>query len=171
MKRLLLPSILWAVLVSSLVALPLTAVIFQQSAKLAKEVAAWNKQCGDKPYYDDVCMKKRYKISGELGEFVALVNDELDGLRDISPNAPDFFVKESNGRRKIMKLEACNALHIIKCLGVPESDPQCSGESATIEEEKASLQAEYKQTHAAFDGQWISLHATVSPAPKKSEPK
>lgn len=171
MKRLLLPSILWAVLVSSLVALPLTAVIFQQSAKLAKEVAAWNKQCGDKPYYDDVCMKKRYKISGELGEFVALVNDELNGLRDISPNAPDFFVKESNGRRKIMKLEACNALHIIKCLGVPESDPQCSGESAAIEEEKASLQAEYKQTHAAFDGQWISLRATVSPAPKKPESK
>jgi hypothetical protein len=167
MKRLLLPSILGAVLVSSLVALPLTAVIFQQSAKLAKEVAAWNKQCGDKPYYDDVCMKKRYKISGELGEFVALVNDELDGLRDISPNAPDSFVKESNGRRKIMELEARNALNIIKCLGVPESDPQCSGESAAIDEERTALQDAYTQTHAAFDGKWISLRATISPPPKK----
>src|SRR5580704_4799463 len=159
MKRLLLPSILGAVLVSSLVALPLTVVIFQQSAKLAKEVAAWNTQCGDKPYYDDACMKKRYKISGELGEFVALVNDELGGLRDISPGAPDSFVKESNGRRKIMELEARNALHIIKCLGVAATEPQCNAESAAIDEEKASLQAEYEQTHAAFDGQWISLRA------------
>jgi len=172
MKRVLLLPILALALVSSLVALPLTVVIFQQSAKLAKEVAAWNKQCGDKPYYDDACMKKRYKISGELGEFVALVNDELDGLRGpISPDAPDSFVKESNGRRKIMELEARNALHIIKCLGVPASDPQCSAELAAIDEEKASLQAEYRQTHAAFDGQWISLRVTVSPAPKKSQSK
>jgi hypothetical protein len=171
MKRLLLPSILGAVLVSSLVALPLTVVIFQQSAKLAKEVAAWNTQCGDKPYYDDACMKKRYMISGELGEFVALVNDELGGLRDISPGAPDSFVKESNGRRKIMELEARNALHIIKCLGVAATEPQCNAESAAIDEEKASLQAEYEQTHAAFDGQWISLRATVSPAPKKPQSK
>ena len=171
MKRLLLLSVLALIFVSSVVALPLTVVIFQQSAKLAKEVAAWNKQCGDKPYYDDVCMKKRYKISGELGEFVALVNNELDSLRDINPTAPDFFVKESNGRRKIMELEARNALHIIKCLGVPESDPQCSGESAAIDEERTALQGAYTQTHAAFDGKWISLRATISPAPIKPQSK
>jgi hypothetical protein len=74
------------ILVPSLFALPLTALIFEQSAKLAAKVAAWNKQCGGKPTYDDACMKKRYALSGELGKFVALVNDELDGLRDISPD-------------------------------------------------------------------------------------
>jgi hypothetical protein len=155
------------ILIPSLFALPLTVLIFQQSAQLAKKVAAWNKQCGDKPSYDDVCMKKRYALSGELGKFVALVNDELDGLRDISPDASNDFVKEVTGRRKIMELEARNALYIIKCLGVPTSDPQCNAESAAIDEEKAALQAEYKQTHAAFDGKWISIRATVSPAPKK----
>jgi hypothetical protein len=167
MKRLLLTLILALTLIPSLFALPLTVLIFQQSAKLADEVAAWNKQCGDKPSYDDACMKKRYKISGELGQFVALVNNELEGLRDISPDASDDFVKEVTGRRKIMELEVRNALCIIKCLGVPASELHCSAESAAIDEEKAALQAEYKQTHAAFDGKWISLRASVSPAPKK----
>jgi len=155
------------ILIPSLFALPLTVLIFQQSAELAKKVAAWNKQCGDKPSYDDACMKKRYALSGELGKFVALVNDELDGLRNISPDASDDFVREVNGRRKIMEHEMRVALYDIKCLGVPASEPQCSVESAAIDEEKAALQAEYKQTHAAFDGKWISLRASVSPAPKK----
>src|SRR4029077_12111599 len=167
MKKLPVTVILALILISSLFALPLTVIIFQQSTELAKKVAAWNKQCGDKPSYDDACMKKRYKISRELGQFVALVNDELEGLRDISPNASDDSVKEFIGRRKIMELEVRNALYIIKCLGVPASEPQCSAESAAIDEEKAALQAEYKQTHAAFDGKWISLRATISPAPKK----
>jgi hypothetical protein len=167
MKKLFLPSILALILIPSLFALPLTVLIFNQSAELAKKVAAWNKQCGDKPSYDDACMKKRYALSGDLGKFVALVNDELNGLRDISPDASDDFVKEVNGRRKIMEHEMHLALYGIKCLGVPASDPQCSAESAAIDEEKAALQAEYKQTHAAFDGKWISLHATVSPLPKK----
>ena len=152
-----------------LFALPLTALIFQQSAKLADEVAAWNKQCGEKPSYDDACMKKRYKISGELGQFVALVNDELESLRDVSPNASDDSIREFNGRRKIMELEVRNALCIIKCLGVPASDAQCSAESAAIDKEKAALEAEYKQTHARFDGKWISLRATISPAPKEKK--
>ena len=164
MKKLLL-AFLALTLISSLFALPLTVLIFQQSAKLADEVAAWNKQCGDKPSYDDACMKKRYKISGELGEFVALVNDELSG--SVSPDASDDFLKEYNGRRKIMEHEVRVALYDIKCLGRPASDPQCSVESAAIDAEKAALQAEYKQTHAVFDGTWISIPVTVSPRPKK----
>jgi hypothetical protein len=167
MKKLYLPFILALILIPSLFALPLTVLIFNQSAELAKKVAAWNKQCGVKPSYDDACMKKRYALGGELGKFVALVNDELNGLRDISPDASDDFVKEVNGRRKIMEHELRVALYDIKCLGVPASEPQCNAESAAIDEEKAALQAEYKQTHAAFDGEWISLRATVSPAPKK----
>ncbi len=165
MKRLLLTFILALILIACLFALPLTVLIFQESAKLADKVAAWNKQCGDKPSYDDVCMKKRYKISGELGEFVALVNDELSG--SVSPDASDDFVKEYNGRRKIMEHEVRVALYNIKCLGRPASDPQCSAESAAIDAEKAALQAEYKQTHAVFDGTWISIPVTVSPRPKK----
>jgi Protein of unknown function (DUF2845) len=157
--------VLALILIPPIFALPLTVTIFQQSAKLADEVATWNKQCGDKPSYDDVCMKKRYKISGELGQFVALVNDELEFLRGpVSADASDDFVQESNGRRKIMELEVRNALCIIKCLGVPASEPQCSAELAAIDEEKNALQAEYKETHAAFDGKWISLRASVSPA-------
>jgi hypothetical protein len=106
MKKLHLTFVMALILIPSLFALPLTVIIFQQSAKLADEVAAWNKQCGNKPSYDDACMKKRYKISGELGQFVALVNDELNGLRDISPNASDDSVKEFIGRRKIIELQA-----------------------------------------------------------------
>jgi hypothetical protein len=158
--------ILALIVIPSVFALPLTALIFQESAKLAKKVVAWNEQCGDKPYYDENCLKKRRALSGELGQFVSLVNDELITLGDVSPNASDQFVKESNGRRKIMELEIRNALHIIKCLGMA-SEPQCTAESAAIDEEKAALQAEYKQTHDVFDGTWISLRASVSPVPRK----
>lgn len=171
MKKLLLGFILALILIPDVFGLPLTALIFQQSAELARKVAAWNKQCADKPYYDEECTKKRSRLSGELGKFVALVNDELDAIRDISPDASDDFVKEVNGRRKIMELEVRNALHGIRCLGVPGSDPQCSAESAAIAEEKAALQAEYEQTHAVFDGTWISLRASVSPASKKPRKK
>ena len=157
--------ILAVILISSLFALPLTALIFQQSAELADKVAAWNKQCSNKPSYDDACMKKRYQISGELGKFVALVNDELNG--SVSADASDDFVKEFNGRRKIMEHEVRVALYNIKCLGRPASDPQCSAEWAAIDVEKTALQAEYKQTHAVFDGTWISIPVAVSPRPKK----
>jgi hypothetical protein len=164
MKRLLLTFILGLILISSLFALPLTALIFQQSAKLADKVSAWNKQCGDKPDYDEACMKKRHAISGELGQFVALVNDELNS--SVSPDASEDFLKEYNGRRKIMEHEVRVALYNIKCLGRPASDPQCSAESAAIDLEKAALQAEYKQTHAVFDGTWISIPVS-SLLPKK----
>ncbi len=109
-------------------------------------------------------MKKRYEISGELGQFIALVNDELNG--SVSADASDDFVKEYNGRRKIMEHEVRLALYNIKCLGRPASDPQCSAELAAIDVEKAALQAEYKQTHAVFDGTWISIPVS-SPLPKK----
>ncbi|MEY2491036.1 MAG: hypothetical protein QOC70_2978 [Verrucomicrobiota bacterium] len=165
MKKRLLTFLLALILIPSLFALPLTALIFKQSAKLADKVAAWNKQCGDKPYYDEACTKKRYALSAELGKFVAFVNDELSALRDISPDASADFIKETNGRRKIMELEIRIALYDMRCLGVSASDPQCSAEAAAIDAEKSALQAEYKQTHAAFDGNWISIPIS-SPAPK-----
>jgi hypothetical protein len=57
---------------------------------------------------------------------------------------------------------------LLNASGVPASEPKCSAESAAIDEEKAALQAEYKQTHAAFDGKWISLRVSVSPRPQKA---
>jgi hypothetical protein len=167
MKKVLITFSSALVLASFVFALPLTALIFQQSAKLASEVAAWNKECGQKTSYDEACDKKRYQISGDLGKFVAMVNDELAGLRDISPSASPDFVKEATGRRKIMELEVRNALHLIKCLGTPAGDAQCAGEAAAIEAEKVALQAEYKQTHAIFDQKWISVPVKMSPPPKK----
>jgi hypothetical protein len=167
MKKLLLPVILALIAIPSLMALPLTALVFQKSKELTDKVAAWNKQCGDKPD-DEKCTKKRHELSRELGEFAALVNDELNVLRGpVSENAPDSFLKEFNGRRKVMELEMRVALYNLKCLGAPAADPQCSAESAAIDAEKTALQAEYKQTHAAFDGKWISIPVTISPAPKK----
>ncbi len=75
-------------------------------------------------------------------------------------------VKEYNGQCKIMEHEVRVALYNIKCLGLPASDPQCSAESAAIDAEKTALQAEYKQTHAAFEGTWISIPVS-SPIPQK----
>ena len=166
MKKTLLAVVLTLILTSFLLAIPLTALIFQQSAQLADKVTAWSKQCRDKPSYDEACLKKRHEISGELGQFVALVNDELSALREpVSAEASDDFVMEFNGRRKIMEHEMRVALYDMKCLGVPASDPQCGAESAAIDVEKAALQTEYKQTHGVFDGKWISVR--VSPVPKK----
>ena len=142
------------VLILPVFAPPLTAIIFQESSRLADEVAAWTKQCGDKSFGDQTCMTKRYQISGDLGKFVALINDELAVLRSGNQDTAD---DESIGRRKIMELEARNALHVIRCLAAPASDTQCAKESAAIEEEKAALQTEYKATHARFDGKWIAI--------------
>jgi len=58
MKRLLLTFILAVILISSLFALPLTALIFQQSTEASEKVAAWNKQCGDKPSYERCLYEK-----------------------------------------------------------------------------------------------------------------
>lgn len=166
MKKLLLSFSTVLLVIPSLLALPLTVMVFQESAKLEKKVTDWNKQCGGKPYYDDACSKKRRALSAELGQFVALVNNELAGLRDISPDAPSDFVIEANGRRKIMEHEIRVALYRIKCLGTAADDRGCHAESVAIDKETESLAAEYRQTHAAFDGTWVSLHVSVSPAPK-----
>jgi hypothetical protein len=167
MKRLLLSFAFSLIFAASLLALPLTALIFQDSAKLTKDVATWNKQCGAKPYYDDACTQRRSEISARLGRFVALVNDELNALRDVSSDSSTDSLREFNGRRKIMELEVRSALHIIKCLGVPDSDAVCSAEAAAIANDKTGLEAEYEQTHAAFDGKWISIPvSSISPAPK-----
>jgi hypothetical protein len=72
MKQLLLTFIVALTLITSLSAIPLTQLIMKESDRLTGKVEAWNKQCGGKPSYDEDCMKKRYKLCGELGTFVAL---------------------------------------------------------------------------------------------------
>jgi hypothetical protein len=169
MKRTFLILLTAVALASSLFALPLTVTIFQDSARLRTKVAAWMKQCGNKTEYDESCTKRRHTLSKELGEFVALVNDEISFLQGpISPDAGPEFVKETEGRRKIMEHEVRVALHDMKCLGLPASDPQCTEEATALESEKAALESEYALTHRNFDGKWISIPvSSVSVAPKK----
>ena len=157
---------------SSLLGLPLTATIFKESARLMAKVDSWNRQCGNKPDYDENCQKKRHALSKELGEFVALVNDELRFLRGpVSPDAPPDFVRETEGRRKIMELEGRVALHNLKWLGLPISDPERQSEWIALESDKAGLESDYAETHRRFDGKWISIPVSsvknISPAPKK----
>jgi hypothetical protein len=157
---------------SSLLALPLTATIFKESDRLKAKVDSWNKQCGNKPDYDENCQKKRHALSKELGEFIALVNDELHFLRGpVSPDAPADFLRETEGRRKIMELEARVAMHNLKWLGLPLDDPERKSEWAALESEKAELEGDYAETHRRFDGKWISIPISsiqkISPAPKK----
>ena len=162
MKKLILTLIAAGSVALPVFALPLTATIFQESARLAKKVAAWNKQCGDKPDYDEVCSKKRHALSRELGEFVALVNDELSFLNGpVSPDAPARLIEECKDRRKLMELEARIALNNIKCLGVTGADSECTAEAAAIEADKADLQRESEEAHEYFDPKhWVSLRVT-----------
>jgi len=159
-------------LVSSLYASRRAVIIFQEQTRLANEIAAWEKQCADQSSHDKTCLEKRDKLIAELREFVAMINDELNVLRQVSPNAPDDFVKKTEGRRKVMEFELHNTLYVIKCLGVPASEAQCSAESVAIEKEKAVIETKYASTltefkTSGFDGQWLSLRADKSAARKK----
>lgn len=157
MKKHVLIFSLAVIVISPLGAIPLTALIFQESAKLAEEVAAWSKQCGDKGD-DPTCYKRRF----ELGKFVAMVNEERGFAR---------FGDGADGRGKIMELEIRTALHAIRCLGVPESDSQCSEESAAIERDKAVARKAYVEMREEFDAKnWISVHVPTPP-PKTSPSK
>jgi hypothetical protein len=127
----------------------------------------WEKHCSGKSPKNTTCLKNRDQLIGELREFVAMINDELTVLRQQIPNAPDDFVKKTEGRLKVMGFELHNTLYIIKCLGVPASEPQCTAESAAIEKEKALIETEYKSTltefrTSGFDGKWISLRPVMN---------
>ena len=145
MKQLLLTFIVALTLITSLSAIPLTQLIMKESDRLTAKVEAWNKQCGGKPSYDEDCMKKRYKLCGELGAFVALANDEVIALEDLSPNTLPSDREAFDTRRKFVEHLIRVALYNIKCLGRPASDPRCNRESAAIDAEKAAIQVEYGQ--------------------------
>jgi hypothetical protein len=60
---------------------PLSVLIVEENERIADEVRAFNKQCSHADSFSGgSCMDKRYALSGELGKFVALVNDELEFL-------------------------------------------------------------------------------------------
>ena len=150
------------VLASSLFAGRHDAVIFGQQKELVAKVAAWEKQCGDKVTPDETCIRKRAQLRGELNQFLASINDELTSIRRVVPNPPADWVKKTEGRLKVMEFNAHNTEYIIKCLGVPQTDPQCRAEAAAIDKEKAVIDSDYKDTlaefsTAGFDGKWISL--------------
>ncbi len=145
MKELLLTFIVALTLITSLSAIPLTQFIRKENDRLTAKIEAWSKQCGGKPSYDEDCMKKRYKLCAELGQFVALANDEVIALEDLSPNTLPSDREVFDTRRKFVEHLIRVALYNIKCLGRPASDPQCSGESAALDAEKAAIQAKYGQ--------------------------
>ena len=69
------------VVAASLFGTPLYVIINQESEKIADSIRAFNKDCGGNKSFDDQpCMDRRYKLSGDLGKFVALLNDELNFL-------------------------------------------------------------------------------------------
>ena len=116
----------------SCLALPLSAVIAQEGAKLTKKTAEWKQKCGNvetgsKLWY--ACYPKRVELSGEWGKFVVGINEELDGLGKPGPDEE----KRISDRRKLMEFELSYALHNIKCLGV--NSAQCSEEESRLSEE------------------------------------
>jgi len=121
---------------TSLLAVPLSELILQEDAKLTARVDAWQKQCSDKPSYDESCMKQRYELCGDLGKFVALVNDEVVMLRE--PAAPNMNAADKrtfDAHVRHMEYLIDVATHRMRCLGRSPSDPTCKAEAASLEKQ------------------------------------
>ena len=114
--------------ITSVSAVPLMQLIVDQNDKLMAKVGVWKKECAGKPYYDQDCMKRRYKLCGELGEFVALATDEIVALKNVSPDASASDKGEFEARRKSIEHLIHVALNNIKCLG-RSGDSHCGAES------------------------------------------
>ena len=110
--------------VTCLSAVPLMQLIISENDKLMSKVEAWNKECGRKPYYDQDCMNRRYNLCGELGKFVALANDEIGALSNLSPDTSASDKGEFEARRKSVEHLIDVAVQNIKCLGRSD-DPHC----------------------------------------------
>jgi len=131
-------------------AVPLTQLIVNENDKLTAKVGAWNKECGGKPYYDQDCMKRRYKLCGELGEFVALASDEIVALENVSPDASTSDKGEFEARRKVVEHLIHVALNNIKCLGRSD-DSHCRAElTADVTESTRSKKKIADVSHIGF---------------------
>jgi len=123
---------------TTLLAVPLSELILQEDAKLTARVDAWQKQCSDKPTYDENCMKQRYELCGDLGKFVALVNDDVVMLR--KPAAPNIDAADKrtlDAHLRHMEYLIDVATHRMRCLGRSPSDPTCKAEAASLEKRKS----------------------------------
>jgi hypothetical protein len=141
--------------------MPLMTLILQESERLSREVAAWNKQCADKDDESEACRAKRYKLSSELGQHIASVNTELGFVQ--GAKTPD---EELSIRRRILELELRSTLHLVRCLAV-KPNPECTIESTAIESEKTAMQVELKQASEHWDAKhWKMIR--ISPLPKPS---
>jgi hypothetical protein len=138
-------------------AVPLSVLIGQESAKLHVQVEAFNKECGgDKSFVGDPCMKRRYKLSGDLGQFVALVNDELSFLSD-----GDSW----DARRNLMLFEVRDALYNIKCLG--RSDKECTDEAKALQADPVAKEAVAMRAGADEEAKHWHLVKVVSTTPEQ----
>ena len=127
-----------AVVARSTFGIPLSELILQENEKLTAKVEAWQKQCSDKPDYDESCMKQRYDLCGELGKFVALVNDEVVMLR--GPSASNMSAADRqnfDARLRHMEYLIDLAIHRMRCLGRPASDPICKAEATALQKRKS----------------------------------
>jgi hypothetical protein len=124
-------------------AVPLSVLIVQESEKIADSIRAFNKDCGgDKSFVDQPCMDRRRKLSGDLGQFVALINDELDFLSAPATRTPPAGYeaqaaeneKRWADRSKDMKLQIRWAHYWMDCLG-REDASECKQERAALDEE------------------------------------
>ncbi len=116
----------------SSLALPLSAVIAQEGARLTKKTVEWKRKCGtaedgNKLWYD--CQPKLVELSGEWGKFVVMINEELKGIGKPAANEDKLITD----RRRLMQFELRYAVHNITCLGVDTAE--CSDEEARLTDE------------------------------------
>jgi hypothetical protein len=132
-----------AALGTGLLALPLSVLIVKESEKIADSIRAFNNDCGgDKPFVDQPCMDRRFKLNGDLGQFVAMCNDELDFLSAPETATPPTGYEAQAGenekrtadRSKDTKLQIRWALHWINCLGREDAN-ECKQERTALNKE------------------------------------
>jgi hypothetical protein len=141
-KKTVATSILGSTLVAGLFAIPLSALVTKESEKIADSIRAFNKDCGgDTSFVDQPCMDRRYKLSSDLGQFVALLNDELNFLNEPASTPPPGYEaqaaedeKRFADRRKDMQLHIRWAHYWMDCLG-REDASECKQERAALDKE------------------------------------
>src|SRR5437899_1750871 len=150
MKQHLVTAIICQGLLSSVTAVPLTQLIIQENDKLKVKIEAYKKQCGGKQANDEKCTKRRYELSGDLGKFVALANEELALLNpaNLSPDIPASDRQQFMARRRQIEQMVRVTLDAMKSLGSPDSNSKSSTESAalvaTTADDSARIEAQTK---------------------------
>ena len=142
-KKPLLVFIFTFTLAAGVLATPLYVIIIQESEKIADSIRAFNRDCGgDKSFVDQPCMDRRYKLSGDLGRFVALLNTELNFLSvPVTSTPPPGYEanaaedeKRWANRGNDVQLHLRWAHYWMDCLG-REDARECKQERAALDKE------------------------------------